>query len=377
VNLYVQSGDGGPELTQLGLPAGTRGPALTGIDLVTGTIFASTPDRPSVLLTLPQVGFATLAIAEPQSWVAAEGLLATLTVDTTGLFGGTYDLKLDQILPGLQDGPFASDFGGQPVRINNGKLQIRAAQVTGRHVFYNRSKFDGDNAAADMLDDQAIAVDKRALLPGETAQFANYTSYSRGINGVMIDVAGLLGEVSPADFRFRVGNTNASSTWATASAPASVSVRRGAGLNGADRVTIVWPDAVIYNQWLEVTLRSNATTGLPRDEVFYFGNAIGETGDSASNALVNASDILAARDNPRGPLTLAAIDNPHDFNRDRLVTATDVILARDHVTSPFSALRRITPEVALAAVAAALPAFPVASPRDRDAALEEELSWLD
>jgi hypothetical protein len=377
VNLYVQSGDGGPELTQLGLPAGTRGPALTGIDLVTGTIFASTPDRPSVLLTLPQVGFATLAIAEPQSWVAAEGLLATLTVDTTGLFGGTYDLKLDQILPELQDGPFASDFGGQPVRINNGKLQIRAAQVTGRHVFYNRSKFDGDNAAADMLDDQAIAVDKRALLPGETAQFANYTSYSRGINGVMIDVAGLLGEVSPADFRFRVGNTNASSTWATASAPASVSVRRGAGLNGADRVTIVWPDAVIYNQWLEVTLRSNATTGLPRDEVFYFGNAIGETGDSTSNALVNASDILAARDNPRGPLTLAAIDNPHDFNRDRLVTATDVILARDHVTSPFSALRRITPEVALAAVAAALPAFPVASPRDRDAALEEELSWLD
>ncbi len=375
VNLYVQSGDGGPELTQLGLPAGTRGPAITGIDLGTGTIFATAPDRPSVSLTLPQVGFATLAIAEPQSWVAAEGLLATLTIDTSGLLGGTFDLKLDQILPGLQDGPFSTDFGGLPIRISNGSLQIRTAEVTGRHVFYNGSKYDGENSAASELDDQAIAVDKRALLPGQPAQFENYTSYSRGINGVMVDAKGLLGDVSLADFRFRVGNTNSVANWASAPAPTSLTIRRGAGVNGADRLTLVWPEGTIKNQWLEVTLRSNATTGLPRDEVFYFGNAIGETGDNPSNALVNASDILAARDNPRGPLTLAGIDNPHDFNRDRLVTATDVILARDHVTSPFTALRRITPDVAPAAVAAALATADTLSAQDRDAALEDEDDW--
>ena len=37
-------------------------------------------------------------------------------------------------------------------------------------------------------DDLAIAVDKAASRPGQMATFANYTSYSRGINGLMVDL---------------------------------------------------------------------------------------------------------------------------------------------------------------------------------------------
>ncbi len=33
--------------------------------------------------------------------------------------------------------------------------------------------------------------DQGALLPGQTAAFANYTSYRRGLNGLRADIAGL------------------------------------------------------------------------------------------------------------------------------------------------------------------------------------------
>ena len=65
----------------------------------------------------------------------------------------------------------------------------------------------------------------------------------------------------------------------------------------------------IENTWLEVTLKSNATTGLPADDVFYFGSAVGESGNKPTDALVNSTDVIAVRDNPRGPLNQATLDN--------------------------------------------------------------------
>ena len=55
-------------------------------------------------------------------------------------------------------------------------------------------------AGANKFDDLAIA-DKEALLPGDDALFINYTSYSRGINGIMIDVEGLGAVPTPATIR--------------------------------------------------------------------------------------------------------------------------------------------------------------------------------
>ena len=131
------------------------------------------------------------------------------------------------------------------------------------------------------------------------------------------------------------------SRWTNLATQPQLTIRPGAG--GSDRLTLIWPDGTIRNQWLEVTLRSNANTGLERDDVFYFGNAVGETGDSPVSSLVNVSDVLATRNHPRGPMSLADITDVYDFNRDRIVTATDAILARDNITTPLTALRRIRP----------------------------------
>lgn len=68
--------------------------------------------------------------------------------------------------------------------------RLQLATVAGRSFFYNNSKFDGDSAAADAADDAAMASGKAAPLPGGTATAANYSNYSRGINGIMIDIAG-------------------------------------------------------------------------------------------------------------------------------------------------------------------------------------------
>lgn len=68
--------------------------------------------------------------------------------------------------------------------------------------------FDAGDPAATAADDGAIATDKSPLLPGGTATLANYTSYSRGINGLLIDVMHLQQTPTVADFSFRIGNDN-------------------------------------------------------------------------------------------------------------------------------------------------------------------------
>ncbi|MBN2475076.1 MAG: hypothetical protein JXB62_10740 [Pirellulales bacterium] len=193
-------------------------------------------------------------------------------------------------------------------------------------------------------DDQAIALDKRALLPGETASLANYTSYARGINGIMIDVADLRTNVTPTaeDFQFRVGNGNDPGTWTPAPAPVSISTQPGGGgAAGLDRITILWDDHAIQGQWLQVTMLA-ANLGLAEDDVFYFGNAVGDAGDSTGDAQVNATDMLLARNNPRTFLDPAPIDFPYDYNRDGRVNATDMLLARNNQTHFLNALKLIT-----------------------------------
>ena len=232
------------------------------------------------------------------------------------------------------------------------------ATVLDRHVFYNNSAFDGNDPAFNAADDAAIAPDKDPLLPGQTATFANYTSYSKGLNGVMIDVRSLPAGVTQLsrsqDFIFQVGNAGDPSTWPAAPAPSPITgIRRGQGVSTSDRVTIVWPDSAIRGQWLRVTMKATANTGLSVPDVFYFGNAVGESGNSGSDAVVNGTDFAGARDNQRGSQNLASIDWRWDYNRDRLVNGTDLAIARDNVTGTSAALRLITAPSGSAGVASA------------------------
>jgi hypothetical protein len=65
-------------------------------------------------------------------------------------------------------------------------------------------------------------------------------------------------------------------------------VRSGAGEDGSERVTIIWPDGIVRDQWVEVTVLATEATCLPESQVFYVGNLRGElTGDR----LVNDDDL--------------------------------------------------------------------------------------
>ncbi|NQU23007.1 MAG: lamin tail domain-containing protein, partial [Candidatus Nealsonbacteria bacterium] len=177
---------------------------------------------------------------------------------------------------------------------------VTSPHVAGRFVFYNNSPYS-DPAAGGT--DNAIAPDKAALLPGTAsfaaggtvASFANYTSFDRGINGLIIDLGSLPEGVTPsaANFEFRVGTDDQPDEWSPAPLPTDFTVREGEGTVGADRVTFTWADGAIRNQWLEVTV-SGAALGLASDDVFYFGNAVAEAGDRTTHAQVTVADLLLA-----------------------------------------------------------------------------------
>ena len=214
--------------------------------------------------------------------------------------------------------------------------------VVDRRVFYNNSYFDDPSRGFD--DDNAIAIDKTALLAGQIATFANYTGYWRGINGIMVDIRGLADPSAVADgdfseFVFRHGNDDTPGDWPLAAEPADVDVRDLGG--GVHRVTIIWPDNAIEKEWLQVTVLATAQTGLAQPDVFFFGNAVGESGNDPPNAQVNLADFAGSRDHPHGTQDRAAVDDNYDYNRDSLVNAVDLAIARDHGTSSQTALRLI------------------------------------
>ena len=236
---------------------------------------------------------------------------------------------------------------------------VVASTVVGRGIFYNNSALDGNNAAANDADDAAIARNpdgtaKQALLPGQKATFANYTSYSKGINGIMIDISHV-GTLSAGDFIFKVGNTNDPSTWVAAPAPLGITVRSGAGQNRSDRVEIVWADGAIKKQWLQITVNANGNTGLLTNDVFYFGNAVGDSGNSTTDAAVNTADALGARGHGTPG---AAVTNVWDYNRDGKVDAADVTVAQQNGTAGSAVLQLITVPADPAAVKAAVTAVP-------------------
>ena len=206
--------------------------------------------------------------------------------------------------------------------------------VTNRRLFYNDSAFDLNS------DDDAIATDKVALLPGARATFENLSSYHKGINGVLIDIQDLPDpvNVSGTDFEFTVGNSADLGSWTPAPNPIDLTIVADGGLNGSDRIRFVWENHAIKSQWLGIRIRAGERTGLLQDDEFYFGNAPGETGNSPNDTKVDISDENAARQNPRNFLNPAPVTSAHDFNRDRFVDISDENIARQNATNFLTAL---------------------------------------
>ncbi|HSI32373.1 MAG TPA: hypothetical protein VK986_02190, partial [Tepidisphaeraceae bacterium] len=212
---------------------------------------------------------------------------------------------------------------------------VVAATVAGRRVFYNNSAYDGGSADPGATDDNAIAPDKQALLPGQASSSANFTNYDKGINGIMIDVAGLPAGAGPtaADFAFLAGVTADPAAWTEVVTPATVAVRRGAGAGGSDRVTVTFADRTLVDRWLRVTVLANAITGLAAADVFYVGNLVADTGNGAVTISdVNQTKFAMVTGDP------VTITTPTDWNRNGVLTISDVNIARANVSHTLVAL---------------------------------------
>jgi hypothetical protein len=229
---------------------------------------------------------------------------------------------------------FASATDQWSIRITEIILSgVPNASIAGRRVFYNNSAFDV------VSDDTAIAMGKSALLPGGTATSQNYTNYSRGLNGIMVDIVNLANPagINIADFEFRVGNSNNPAGWALAQAPLSVTVQAGQGLNGSDRIKIIWVDNAIQNQWLRVTVLANADTGLVVPDIHYWGNLKGDAGNNSPSAIVDFTDLQLIFSDV---FTAANVESAFDINHSGMVDFTDLQLSFQNV---FAALNLITP----------------------------------
>ena len=106
------------------------------------------------------------------------------------------------------------------------------------------------------------------------------------------------------------------------SAAATVTTRAGAGVGGSDRVEITWPNNSIQKEWLEVIVKGNDTlggsdtnTGLAASNVFFYGSAVaddGNTPDDATTFRTDSNDEIDARNNPK---TLVANIPDHEHLR--------------------------------------------------------------
>jgi len=265
-----------------------------------------------------------------------------------GLAPGDYTATLNRA--GITD-PSANALGTPDAGLLTFRVTAPAA-VVGRFLFYNGSALDGGDLLPGAADDAAIATDKRALLPGQSLAFANVSSYSRGITGVMIDVAGLPAfgarGLIASDFAFSPG----------VPPPARVAVRRGAGAGGSDRVSLTWGAGAIRNQWLGVRMLANAVTGLAAPDAFWFGSLVGETGDGgaavSSRPRVTAADLVGVL---RTMNSSSGITGRFDFDRDGRVTARDLAAVRGNITASLGRAPTAIP----AAVPAAAPAGPPAA----------------
>jgi len=235
-------------------------------------------------------------------WIVTEALLPGHYVATLNA-AGVSDLQRNAV---IDPGPLEFD--------------VTTSAVVGRHLFYNNSAFDGRTPGAAAADDAAIATDKVAARPPESGwnnwfgTFANVSSYTRGINGVMIDVAGLPAEASLTASDFEVSGG--------APLPAAISVRRGAGVGSSDRVTLVWPDGAIRNRWLGVRVKVTANTGLASPDTFYFESLVADARDPTGAVKVTALDLVRVR-RVMGSAAPGVTDL-YDFNRDGRINALDL-----------------------------------------------------
>ncbi|MEQ1829828.1 MAG: Ig-like domain-containing protein, partial [Pirellula sp.] len=209
--------------------------------------------------------------------------------------------------------------------------------VTNRQVYYKGSDYASLGGVGAALDNVKgpLASGMSIIAADRTTSDANKINYSRGLNGMVIDVAGLVAtSLTAADFTFRVAPAGASgvvnpSAWANAPAPTNIVVTPGSGLTPA-RIRIEWADNAIQNTWLQVIVKANANTGLSQQSAFYMGHAMAEITGGAPYR-VTAADLSAVHSGISN--TIVSVGDPRDINKDRRVTAADLSAVQSRISN--------------------------------------------
>lgn len=206
------------------------------------------------------------------------------------------------------------------------------------------------NGATGTSASTSLATDKVPLLPGQSSTFANYTNYSRGLNAFVVDVAGLPASTTNsemlASLQFAQWNGIAAAGF-TSLAPTAIptlSILSGLGTGGSTRVRVTFPDNTVQNTWLRITVLANAQTGLAANDVFYFGNVIGELdfGNTATRLRVNGQDAALILGNQSPGANSASVTNKFDLDRNGRVNGQDyaILLANQQaagIVAPITA----------------------------------------
>ncbi len=308
-----------PALTTTSLNASVNpaalGQSVTFMAVVTPTLSGSS--LPTGVVTfmdgMTSLGTGTITI-NPATGVSQA------TLSTSSLTSGSHSITA--VYSG--DSNFASSGSGVIHELIN-------TIVSAVHLFYDNSKFNKNIEGVAPSDDKAIDTTKTAYLAGTgTATFANTSSFTDGINGVMIDLShgGANGHLNVSDFTLRVGLNNSPSKWATSPVPSTISVRAGSGTGGSDRVELTWTDGSITQEWLEVTVNADANTGLATPYTFFYGSVMANsgTGDTGALLITSSTDENAAR-NHAGT---AVVTNVFDYNKDGFVNSSDENAARNN-----------------------------------------------
>jgi endonuclease/exonuclease/phosphatase family metal-dependent hydrolase len=210
------------------------------------------------------------------------------------------------------------------------------AMITSRSVFYNNSTgfgTSGSNNAPSVNPINAIDPTRIALLPGATTSTSNYTNYSRGLNGIVVDLnsPGNLGGIDASSFQFAAWSnfSNASPNFLTINPTVTVSTFPTGGIGGSGRIKLVFADHAIENAWLQITVVADVNTGLASNDIFYFGNArldVTPVATFPTQVAVNIFDVNQIR--AQQGLNSGIVSNLFDLDRNGVVNIFDTNATR-------------------------------------------------
>ncbi|MBX3423358.1 MAG: DUF4465 domain-containing protein [Pirellulaceae bacterium] len=176
----------------------------------------------------------------------------------------------------------------------------------------------------------------------QTLGLENLINTIHGINGLVFDFDRLPDPsgLTVSDFMFKMSPQgafdlalNPPESWPSVPVFPTVSVSE---ITSFDRALLQWPNQIIENRWLQVTVLANSNTGLAQDAVYYIGHLRGETTGPASGVYtVSFADISFIRESIG--LTVFA-NGATDIDKNGVLAFADISAMRAHISSQLSNL---------------------------------------